>query len=105
MPQIKLSRLAELDLDEIDLQTIEHFGFDQAKKLRETFQKTFGLLCDNPEIGRDRPDLSPPNARFRGWTVMNRFLIIYQPKDESLDIVRIVNASRELHAVLEEDME
>lgn len=104
MRRIKLSRLAEMDLNEIELQTIEFFGFDQAVKLAETFQNTFGLLCDTPLMGRERPDLSPPSTRIRSWTVMNRFLILYQANEQSLDIIRVVYAFRELRAVLDEDI-
>jgi plasmid stabilization system protein ParE len=73
-----LSRSADLDLDEIDLRTIELFGFEQAEKLDAAFYKAFHKLADLPQIGHRRSDLDPPGREFLYWTVLRRFLIVYQ---------------------------
>lgn len=64
MNNIELSRSAELDLDEIDLQTIELFGFDQADKTDAAFEKAFRGLAEMPTIGHRRDDLCPPGRDF-----------------------------------------
>ncbi|MEL6348621.1 MAG: type II toxin-antitoxin system RelE/ParE family toxin [Myxococcota bacterium] len=103
MPAFVLSRSAELDLDEIDLQTIERFGFDQADKTSATFLEAMHTLAATPEMGQLRPDLDPPGRTFRYWTVLRRFLIVYLPVQDGIRVARIINASRDLRAVLNRD--
>lgn len=36
------------------------FGLAQAERYHARLQHTFELLADNPEMARERPELSPP---------------------------------------------
>jgi plasmid stabilization system protein ParE len=90
---------AELDLDEIDLQTIEQLGFAPAEETSATFLDALRTLAQMPEMGSLRPDLDPPGRTFRYWTVLRRFLIVYQPIQGGIRVARIVNASREVGAL------
>lgn len=92
---------AELDLDEIDLQTIEQLGFAPAEETSATFLDALRTLAQMPEMGSLRPDLDPPGRTFRYWTVLRRFLIVYQPIQGGIRVARIVNASREVGAILD----
>ena len=98
-----LSPSARLDLLEIDLQTIELFGYDQSVATAEEFRRVFRMLAENPELGQIRKDLSPAEKSFRIWTVLRRFVVVYEDTTEALRIVRIVDGAQDLPAVLAEE--
>jgi plasmid stabilization system protein ParE len=103
MPSFVLSRSAELDLDALDLQTIEQFGFDQADRTSEAFLDAMRRLSEMPEIGHTRAELDPPGRTFRYW-VLRRFLVVYEPVDTGIRVARIIDATRDLRAVLEREL-
>lgn len=103
MSTFSLSRSAELDLDEIDLRTIELFGFAQADKTDAAFYKAFHELGAMPRMGHRRSDLDPPGREFLCWTVLRRFLIVYEPTKGGIRVARIIDGSRDLRSVLTED--
>lgn len=59
-----LSPSARLDLLEIDLRTIELFGYDQSAFTAEEFRRVFRMLAENPELGQIRKDVSPAGKSF-----------------------------------------
>lgn len=103
MSKFWLSRSAERDLNEIDLRTIELFGFEQAEETDSTFYKTLQQLAEMPRMGHSRKDLDPPGREFLYWTVLGRFLVVYEPGQEGIRVARIIDGSRDLRGVLTED--
>lgn len=103
MSHFFLSTSAEKDLDEIDLRTIELFGFDQADKTDAEFFRTFQKLAKMPGMGHKRHDLDPPNHEFLYWTVLRQFLVVNQAIENGIMIARIIDASRDLRSVLTTD--
>lgn len=103
MRRFTLSRSAALDLNEIDLQTIERFGFDQADRTDAALYEAMHSLADMPTMGHRREDLDPPGRQFLYWPVLRRYLIVYQPSEEGIRVARIVDASRDLRSVLTRD--
>ena len=100
MSRFLLSPSAELDLDEIDLQTIEVFGFSQAWRTATAFRDALQSLADEPGIGHRREGLDPPGWTFRYFTVLRRFVIVYQPSTEGIRVARILDGSRDLPGLL-----
>jgi plasmid stabilization system protein ParE len=98
-----LSPSVRLDLLEIDLHTFELFGYDQSVTSADEFRRVFRMLAENPELGQIREDVSPAGRSFRIWTVLRRFVVVYEYSAEALRIVRIVDGSRDLPAVLTEE--
>jgi plasmid stabilization system protein ParE len=100
MSRILLSKLAEADLDQIDRQTIDRFGLNQAAKTLEAFWRATRDLADHPDMGHRREDLDPPRQILRCWPVLKRFLIVYRPMQDGIEVARILDGSRELKNVL-----
>jgi plasmid stabilization system protein ParE len=103
MNRLILSRSAELDLDEIDLYTVEHFGFAQAERTEAAFHETLSAIADNPGAGHSRPELDPPGRSFLYVTVLRRYLIVYAASDRGVRVARILDGSRDLHGLLSKD--
>lgn len=103
MSRFSLSTSAERDLDEIDLRTIELFGFEQAERTDAAFFKTLNQLAEMPGMGHPRKDLDPPGREFLYWTVLRRFLIVYEPTEDGIRVARVIDGSRDLHSALVED--
>jgi len=94
--KVLISPSARLDLLEIDLQTLDLFGYDQSEATVGEFQRVFQLLADHPELGEACPEVSPPGKTLRMWTVLKRFVIIYEDAGSVVKIVRIVDGAQDL---------
>lgn len=103
MPQLLLSKAAADDLHDIVMHTAVVFGVAQAKKTNETFRQTMISLAQSPDTGHERRDLDPAGKRFLYWTVLRRFLIVYQKTSQGIRVARILNGSREVQNVLIDD--
>jgi len=49
-----------------------------------------------PLSGQLRPDISPPGRRFRYWTVLGIFVVVYEPVDVGIRVARILHGARNL---------
>jgi toxin ParE1/3/4 len=56
------------------------------------------MLADNPQAGRERPDLAP---NLRSFPVGN-YVIFYVPGSHGIEVVRVLNARQDISA---EDMD
>lgn len=66
---------------------------EAANKLMRIFREKFELLRDFPHLGRERNhDLYIGSRSFP----VGKYIIIYQPSDKNLEIVRIRHASTKL---------
>ncbi|MEM9414206.1 MAG: type II toxin-antitoxin system RelE/ParE family toxin [Planctomycetota bacterium] len=101
MSRYQFSPAAISDLEHIDDQTILRFGVRQAMTLAETFEQTFTMLAENPGVGHLREDLSPEGKAFRYWTVLTRFVVVYEPGDGVIRVVRILDGSQDMRAILD----
>ena len=95
-----LSPAAEDDLAEIDLRTIERFGFVQSERTEAAFYDAFKSLAAEPLSGHRREDLDPPGRQFLYKTVLRRFMIVYHPTPEGIRVARVVDGTRDLRVVL-----
>ena len=68
-------------------------NLEAANKLMRTFQEKFELLRDFPHLGRERnDDLFIGSRSFP----VGKYIIIYQPSDEILEIVRVRHGATNL---------
>jgi len=56
----RLTRKAAADLRHIFIEGMTRFGLAQAERYHARLRRTFELLADNPEMARERLELSPP---------------------------------------------
>lgn len=87
---------ARLDLLEI-WEYIAHDDLDTADRVEQEIQQSISMLARHPEMGHWRRDLTSHAVRF--WPVYS-YLIIYDPKAQPLEVVRILNGYRDIAALL-----
>jgi plasmid stabilization system protein ParE len=101
--RVVLSAAAAEDRRAITAYTVERFGLEQARLLRDRLRAAFEALAETPHIGRLREELDPPGRSFRYFVVMRILIIAYQPTDEGIRVARILHGARRLAAELERD--
>ncbi len=92
MRRVVFSRAARDDRREITEYTVEHFGVQQAHRLRENFEVALRDLATFPGSGRTNPQLDPPGHSFRYAVVMKRFIVVYESTNASIRVARILTA-------------
>lgn len=96
----QLTPSARDDLHHLEDITLDRFGFSQALALNEALETAFVKLGNNPYMGHIREDLSPAGRDFRYWTVKQRFLIVYEPTDSGIIVVRIFDRAQDVQSEL-----
>ena len=96
MSDFVLTPAAQGDLLKI-LEYLEGENPDAILKVVDAVDEAMQLLADHPGIGHIRPDLTAQDVRF--WTVF-RYLVIYRPDTNPLEIVRVLHGSRDLRRLL-----
>ena len=86
-PKYRLSRLADHDLANIAEYTIQEFGIEQARRYRDTLEKCFLTLVENPNIGRNAEELATGLKRFENQS----HIVFYLEDDKGLFIVRVLH--------------
>ncbi len=95
MARYRLSVQARTDLREGLRYVAENSSIQNARRLRQRFQRRFPLLAAQPFVGRERPELG---SDLRSFPVSS-FVIIYRPTDDGVEIVRVVHARRDIQAL------
>lgn len=103
MSRVVFSAAARKDRREIIAHSIEKFGVHQARRLRTRFERIFDALAAAPSIGRLCKELDPPGHAFRYFVAMKLFIIVYEPAEEAIRVVRILHGMRNLAAELGRD--
>ena len=103
MSRVLLSAAARQDRRAITEYTVERFGVQQARRLRDRFETLLNALAESPLIGRNREELDPPGHTFRYLVAMKSFVIVYEPAEDGIRIVRLLHGARDLAAELESD--
>ncbi|MDE0172438.1 MAG: type II toxin-antitoxin system RelE/ParE family toxin [Defluviicoccus sp.] len=89
MADYRLTLLAEGDLAGIADRTIETLGIEQARRYRDGLEACFGMLADNPRLGRNAESLAPNLRRFEHRS----HVVFYVERDDDVVIVRVLHAS------------
>ncbi len=81
----RFTRRAAADLQHIFIEGVTQFGLAQAERYHKRLRHVFELLAGNPEMARERPELSPP-ARVHPC---GSHIIIYVVDDRGVLVVRV----------------
>lgn len=88
----RLSKEADLDLDDIFDYTEVDFGFDQAITYLLDLDAVFQSLVKNPEIGRKRDEL-----RFGLYSIVEQeHTIFYRIIEDYIRIVRVLHGHKDI---------
>jgi toxin ParE1/3/4 len=97
-----LSEPAAHDLDLIKSYLVEHAGISVARHVLREIRNALQVLAARPGIGHLREDLTDQPVKF--WPVFS-YLVIYNPTSRPLEVLRILHASRDVEAILEDSDE
>jgi toxin ParE1/3/4 len=100
MPTVVLRPQAAADLVEIWAYIAEDSP-DHADAFLARIDTEFRVLARKPKIGRPRPELS---SALRSLPV-GRYVIFYVPRTGGIEVVRVLNGSRDLESLFEEYVE
>lgn len=92
-----LTPAADLDLDEIWRQVTETSGHRAADRLEDELHETMLRLAGVPGMGHLRDDLADEPLRF---FAVHRYLIVYRPETEPLQVVRVLHGMRDVRSIL-----
>lgn len=87
-----ISAAATDDLKNIYQHTVEVRGKAQADKYWSGIKKQLWLLAQQPQMGRQRPELSPDIRSL----IINRHVIFYRVNAMQVEIIRLLNGRQDV---------
>lgn len=94
--RLRISEPARDDLLEI-WQHVASNNPDAAERLMQSFKEKFEKLLRFPNLGRERPELA---IGIRSFAV-GKYIVLYQPTDDVLEIVRVRHGATKLDELFE----
>ncbi len=93
MPAVryKLSEDSRADIAGIYHYTVEHFGTAQAVAYHHSLENAFERLCDNPELGRLRPEIDELTRSL----VHQSHTIYYELQADVIFILRVLHGRQD----------
>ena len=91
MTRYRVSRDAELDLDEIFLYWAQRAGLQAADRLIDSITDRFWLVGEHPDAGRPSDETAPGVKCFPAGS----YLIYYRTTRRAIEIVRILHGARD----------
>jgi toxin ParE1/3/4 len=86
---------AREDLLDIWLHVATHNSEAVADRIYDSIEQSCRLLSDHPHLGRARPEIQPEARSL----VIERWLALYRVTEDGAQIVRIIDAARDLSAI------
>lgn len=99
MGDYSLTPSAQNDLEEI-WAFIAADNPEAADVLETDLFEACQLLADQPQMGMKRPHWTDQPVRF--WLVRRNYLIVYNPDNQPVQILRMIHTSRNIPGLLEE---
>jgi plasmid stabilization system protein ParE len=94
---LKISNTALEDLDA----TAEFIAKDKenaAVKMLQLLHGAFNTLCEYPDMGVKRPDLTSKDVLF--YIVKKRYFIVYTTQGENLRVLRVLTTHQDIGSLL-----
>ena len=95
MARVRITPLAELDLEEIWF-FIAQDDPVAADRLLDLLENKCNLLADNPQMGPARPDI----AKDLRYHPVGNYLLLYRITSRGIGLVRVVHGARDLPGLL-----
>ena len=95
MPRVLRTAQARLDLIEI-WEFVARSSAARADRLTESIDAKCRLLAQFPEMGRSREELAPGVRS----TLVERYVILYRPLEDGMEVLRVIHGSRDLPRAL-----
>lgn len=92
MRKYRLTPAAKSDLIEIWNYTVEKWGEKQAEKYLQDIEGKLNQLAANPELGRQRPEISPGYYSFP----VGKHIVFYLLSDHYIDIIGILHGRMDI---------
>ncbi len=93
MPDYRLTPAAKSDLLKIWNYTLETWGKKQAEKYLRGIESTLEQLADNPELGRQRPEI---NYGYYSFPV-EKHIIFYLQSSRYVDIIGVLHGRMDIN--------
>lgn len=93
MSSFRLSQRADSDLLDIFVYGIEQFGEAQAERYQIDMTRCFGLLADNPRMGRPADSIAPGVRRHEHAS----HVILYEEDADGVLILAVVHGRNVRH--------
>jgi toxin ParE1/3/4 len=93
MPNYRLTPAAKSDLLEIWDYTVETWGEKRAEKYLLDIETKLKQLAANPELGRQRPEISPGYYSFP----IGKHIIFYLQPGNHIDIIGILHGKMDIN--------
>ena len=93
-----------IDVVEIAVYLGEQTGEMISERFVDAVDSTMDTLADMPGIGPLRDFNAPSLPGLRSWQVegYRSYLMFYVHSDQTIDFVRVIHGSRDLHAIFDE---
>ena len=95
MSRVVFTVRAREDLLDIWLYVAAHNSEAVADRVYDSIEQSCRLLSDHPQLGRARPEIQPEARSL----VIERWLALYRVTENGAQIVRIIDAARDLSAI------
>lgn len=104
MRTIVVSREASIDLDQYS-EYIAQSNTDAALDFFDAARSTFVMLAKMPFMGKRYAPNNPRLENLRQWRIrqFTSYLIFYRVTEESIEVVRILNAAQDIDRILEDE--
>jgi toxin ParE1/3/4 len=101
--QYRVRPAADRDLDEQAGYLAARAGLETALRVYDAAGSTFGKIAAMPGIGERWPSANPrlEGLRVRRIDGFEKHLIFYQPRDDGIEIVRVLHGARDIDSLLE----
>ncbi len=93
---VRLSPLAETDLEDIWTYSAENWSVDQADRYVDALAAAFDTIAHMPEIARERSEFTPP-VRIHPSA---QHVIIYRIRPDHIEIIRVLGGKQDWLAKL-----
>lgn len=97
----KTSNLAEEDLIDIFLKSIEGWGISKARQYSQAIEDTFNRLARHPDLGKSRDELFPGALSFP----VGSHIIFYRKAAGIIEIARILHRRMDYRKHLDDEVE
>lgn len=103
MSRVVFSAAARVDRREITAWSVKRFGIEQARRFRDRLEAALNGLAEAPHLGRANEELDPRDHSFRYLVFLRSFIVVYEPTDDGIRVVRLLHGARSLADELDRD--